>query len=86
MKDKITVKIKGGYLVATASCDPEYPGIDVEYVADNEDEKNLSRPRVLVEHPEPEDNESFPLRVLIWNDPKSEDYSDEIILKEKMDE
>ena len=67
--------IKNGYLDIRASQDPEYPGLDVEYVDDLEDAASSpiprTRPRVLIECP----SETNTLRALIWDDPKSEDYS-----------
>lgn len=44
----LKVKAEGGYLIATAAPDPEFPGIDVEFV---EDDANVegTRPRVLFE-------------------------------------
>jgi hypothetical protein len=75
MNNTLIVKVKGGHLVATISQDPNYPGIDVEYVAENDKGENLSRPRVLVEWPH-----CNTLRALIWNDLNSEDYTEEITL------
>lgn len=43
----VDVKVKGGQLIATETYDPEYPGIDVEFLSDNDDGSDLSRPRVL---------------------------------------
>ena len=74
----LKVRVKGGWLVAVPSSDTHYPGIDIEYVADETDEKSLSRPRVLVEYPD--DGE---LRALIWNNPNIEDYTKEIKLEGK---
>ena len=71
--DKIVIKIEGGHLVATPSQDPNYPGIDVEFVADNDKGETASRPRVLFEKPLGEK-----LRALIWGDSNKEDYTDEI--------
>ena len=75
--DTLQIRLPNGYLVASISADPDYPGIDVEYVDDNEKETDLSRPRVLIEAPV-EDNGA--IRALIWNDPKDEDYTEEIEL------
>lgn len=71
---EIKVKTKGGYLCATDSGDINYPGIDIEYVADQEDENIKSRPRIVFEYPQ-----EGRLRVLIWEDKDSEDYTREII-------
>ena len=75
MNDTIQIKVKGGYIVATVSNDPNYPGIDVEYIAHNDHGQMMSRPRVLIEYPEDDT-----LRALIWNDSNSEDYTEEITL------
>ena len=75
---KIIVKIQGGHRVATKSQDPDYPGIDVEFVSDSDNGEYASRPRVLFEKPV-EDGE---LRALVWDDKNSEDYTNEIIFEE----
>lgn len=69
----LQVRVDGGYLVATICSDPDYPGIDVEFVADDDNGEKASRPRVLFEKPLGD-----VLRVLVWNDQNSEDYSEEI--------
>lgn len=71
--DSLTVKVDGGYLYATISGDIDYPGICVEFVADNENDNILSRPTVLMEKPVDDD-----LRVLVWSDEEDEDYTTEI--------
>lgn len=80
METALTVRVKNGWLVATKSTDPDYPGIDVEYIADS-DKINvkdvLSRPRVLIEYPS---NGSDSLRALIWNNPYNEDYEEAVDL------
>lgn len=75
--EKLVVKVKGGFLVAIKSIEPEYPGIDIEFVKDNFKYEGQSRPRILFE--KPEDGE---LRALIWDDENSEDYTKEIEFKE----
>lgn len=77
--DKLVVPFRNGHLVATISPDPNYPGIDVEYVDDNDDGTTMSRPRVLIEQPV-EDNETQKIRCLIWNNPDSEDYTEDTTL------
>lgn len=75
----IKVQVRGGYLRAIPSEDPDYPGIWVDFIRDTEKEDIVSRPQVLVEQPEYfKDRQA---RVLVWRDPDSEDYTDEIILK-----
>ena len=75
MNNIIIVKVAGGYLRAEPSMDPDYPGIDIEFISDNESKEALSRPRILFEKP----IEDGDLRALIWNNPHNEDYSKEII-------
>ena len=72
--EEIKVRVKGGYIRANASSDPDYPGIDVEFVSNNDVGETLSRPRVLIEKPV-DDN----LRALIWDDADNEDYTKEIV-------
>ena len=72
--EEIKVRVNGGYIRANASSDPDYPGIDVEFVSDNDVGETLSRPRVLIEKPV-DDN----LRALIWDDADNEDYTKEIV-------
>lgn len=80
METALTVRVKNGWLVATESPDPDYPDIDVEYIADNDRLKAkdvLSRPRVLIEYPT---NGSDSLRALIWNNSHNEDYEESVAL------
>lgn len=68
------IKLETGKLVVDKALDPDYPGVDIEFIPNNEsDDDPLTRPRVLIEQPKGEK-----LRVLVWADPKSEDYSDNI--------
>lgn len=76
MNNKIIVSVKGGKLIATPSSDPNYPGIDIEFIADNEDNTNLSNPRVLVEQP----YNSTQIRAFIWNNCHQEDFTKEVEL------
>ena len=71
--ESLTVKVDGGYLYATISGDVDYPGICVEFVADDDVGEFLSRPTVLIEKPVDDD-----LRVLVWSDEDDEDYTTEI--------
>lgn len=73
-KDNLKVKVDGGYLQATISGDIDYPGICVEFVADEDKGEKLSRPTVLIEKPVGEE-----LRALVWSDEDDEDYTTEII-------
>ena len=72
-EDCLRVKVEGGYLYATISGDIEYPGICVEFVADDDIGEALSRPTVLIEKPVDDD-----LKVLVWEDEDDEDYTTEI--------
>ena len=76
-KDCLRVKVEGGYLYATISGDIDYPGICVEFVADDDIGEALSRPTVLMEKPVGDT-----LRALIWNDIDDEDYTKEIVFNE----
>lgn len=67
--------IRNGYLDIMVSNDPNYPGLDIEYVSHKD--HMSTNPRVLIENPQP-DGEMQNLRVLIWNDPASEDYTEKI--------
>lgn len=69
----LKVRVDGGYLVASESGDTAYPGICVEFVADDVNEDALSIPTVLIEKPTDGD-----LRVLVWGDENDEDYTAEI--------
>jgi hypothetical protein len=71
--ESLKVKVDGGYLCATISGDTDYPGIWVEFIADDEKDESVSRPTVLVEKPVDDD-----LRVLVWSDEDDEDYTTEI--------
>ena len=72
-EDCLRIKVEGGYLYATISGDEDYPGICVEFVADDDTGESASRPTVLVEKPTGDE-----LRVLIWSDEDDEDYTTEI--------
>ena len=69
----LKIRVDGGYLNATISGDIDYPGICVEFIADNENDNIMSRPTVLIEKPVDDD-----LRVLVWEDNQDEDYTTEI--------
>lgn len=73
---RLIVPMLDGKLIADVSTDPDYPGIDVEFVSNKDNGTELSRPRVLVE----EASEGGSIRALIWNNPKSEDFELEYML------
>lgn len=72
--------LEGGHLDIRASGEIDYPGVDIEFIPDVPSEDHLSNPRVLFEKPNNEE-----LRVLIWNNPYSEDYSKKIYFNEEED-
>ena len=73
----LEVRLSNGVLRATPSCDSNYPGIDVEFIADDDTGADASRPRILIEKPIDEEH----VRALIWHNKESEDYSTEIIFE-----
>lgn len=77
LKTDVTYRlpIKNGYLDIRASLDPEYPGLDIEYIDNNESMYDPhTRPRVLIECPK----DTNTLRALIWGDADSEDYDTDV--------
>ena len=67
--------IKNGYLDIRASQDPDYPGLDIEYIDDKESNDDPhTRPRVLIECPK----DTNTLRALVWGDADSEDYDTDV--------
>ena len=46
--EEIKVRVEGGYIRANASSDPDYPGIDIEFVPDNYNGETLSIPRDML--------------------------------------
>ena len=69
----LNIPVPGGKLNATNG-DIDYPGIDIEYIPENDDSNILARPRVLMEKPV----DSNQLVAMIWSDPDNEDYSEKI--------
>lgn len=73
----ISVPIRGGEIVASITPDPDYPGIDIEFIPADDDCETGSRPRVLFEYQK--DGET--LRVLVWADKDNEDYTHQIVFE-----
>lgn len=48
----------------------EYPGVDVEFIPNDGDNVGYTYPRIMFERPV-----EGKLRLLVWFDPSSEDYS-----------
>lgn len=82
MLEELNTTVRGlhGYWSICANYDPSYPGVDIEYVPDKYPKKHLSYPRILFEERSENVDE---LRVLLWTDPHSEDYTEEIVFKER---
>ena len=78
--DEIRVRVKGGYLRANSSDNPDYPGIDVEFVPDNYD-GTFTIPRVLFE--QPQDSTDIQCRALVWENKDEEDYTAEVEWKKE---
>lgn len=75
------VPVSDGYLEVIASIDKDYPGLDVEYIPDNENSRGKSNPRILFESTPTESGKK--LRALIWDDKDNEDYTKEIVFHEE---
>ena len=80
MENRIEVKTDFGTLIAEPSTDPNYPGIWV-IITQPDDEGEYETSLALIEAAQ---DSEFPdsekkLRVLVWADPDSEDYTDKIV-------
>lgn len=75
----LRVNVNGGYICATVSEDPDYPGIAVEFVADDDHGQYASRFKVQMEQPTGEN-----VRALAWTDRNSEDYTEEFELEDEV--
>lgn len=73
MTNELRVRVKDGYLVASAAPDPEFPGIDIEFIPDNASDEDTN-PRILFERPI-----MGPVRALIWADKDDQDYTKEVV-------
>ena len=73
--------VPDGKLHTDISVDCNYPGVDIEYIPDNEAEypDETTRPRVLIEKPV----DTKQLTAMLWADPTSEDYSYKQIFEPK---
>lgn len=79
------IPLGNGVLCIEATNDPLYPGVDIEFVPNNESSDELvTRPRILIEAPlDPDTNEYENLRALVWGRADSEDYTDKITFDNK---
>ncbi len=85
LDEQIKVRVDGGYLVASPSGDPDYPGIWIEFIKDDNLKKNgsediVTNKQVLVEQPKYAGYKTGEIRVLIWEDEKDCDFTKEIKL------
>lgn len=76
------IPLTNGYLRVDVSQDPNYPGLDIEFISDKEQNSTKTNPRVIVEEKAEDNNE---LRVLVWADKNKEDYTDQISFFESKD-
>lgn len=82
-KEKIYgIPLTNGYLRIDVSQDPDYPGIDIEFISNEDQNLTKTNPRVIVEEKVEDNNE---LRVLVWADKNKEDYTDQISFFESKD-
>jgi hypothetical protein len=72
--------IKDGFLEINMSCDPNYPGLDIEFIPNDESETEAyTRPRILIEAPYDKETGAYePLRAYAWTDAGNEDYTHKI--------
>ena len=77
---QIKVRVNGGYLVASPSDDPDYPGIWIEFIKDEVSEDAETNKQILVEQPQYAGYKAGEIRVLIWEDEKDCDFTKEIKL------
>lgn len=78
---EIQIASEDGDFMIWESDNPDYPCVDVEFVAENDNGESLSRPRVMFEKPI-DDN----LRVLVWENPNDLMPTTEIYFKENQEE
>lgn len=79
------IPLENGYLDIRVSQDPDYPGLDVEYISDNPHPEALPNPRVTIETPYDVDTGGYNLlRALIWTYRKSKKYTYEIELTKEL--
>lgn len=77
------IPLSNGVLRIDVCSDINYPGIDIEFVANKESNEPFTRPRVLIEAPiDINTSKQENLRVLVWGDAKSEDYTDSIVFED----
>lgn len=69
---EMQIRFNDGFIRVNLNEDPEYPGVDIEFIPNNIAENQFAS-RVLFERPSGDY-----VRVLAWTDPNSEDYSEEI--------
>lgn len=70
---ELNTLVPNGRLQTNTCGDDDYPGVDIEYIPDNESEYPdvLTRPRVRIEKPV----DSEILAAMLWTDKNDEDYT-----------
>ena len=80
MSDTIRIRVEGGYIEATYYKGPDFPGILVSFIGDNAEEEGVvGDPALLIE--QPDNFADGEVRIIIWGDPKNEDYTEMIEFK-----
>lgn len=76
--------IANGKLVIDVCSDTLYPGLDIEFVSNDENNEMVTRPRILIEAPiDDETKVQSNLRALIWAEAYAEDYTNKIVFTDK---
>ena len=71
MNRELITETEKGKFIATVSPDAGYPGMDIEFIPNKDDqEENISLPGVRLEF-----DQAGKLRILVWADKDREDYS-----------
>lgn len=68
------MRVKKGYIEAVTVDDDEYVGMYLEFIHDKDNGGVVSRPEARMEY----NPSTKQVRLLVWEDPDSEDYTTEI--------
>lgn len=71
---KNEIRTDAGVFVISESPDPNYPGVDIEFIADGTPEEAVSNPRVYFKY----SVEERTLQAYVWNDMSNEDYTHKV--------
>lgn len=66
----LKVKTRSGVINAIPMQDSDYPGIDIEYIANEDSGEKMSNPRIFMAQ-----SEGDPIRAVVWNDSTKEGYT-----------